>query len=597
MEQKYQFLLITIGMTFGLILLLLFIRRVHNSDYDKMELNQPFIAASESREEAAWREAQEGFEKCEACGFTNFKRIVTCSVCHAPLGDEKTKAKYAKKNKNNANKDGSVRAQRAIKRKEWSRKLDVEGKLYWFRDAINTSLDKLLPGFTFSFVANEAPATANVTKTLHMETEGMQVEYLDVAKASPLAFAVGEPLVLLDSVSELLELNSQDFPYKYAEYIRRATLVLEPLKRQLLRMKISKVYGFEQSMEHLSCVPPKNTRLPINVIFQNASYLSEVHDKHDNHREWFVIVNDTFAKPATGLFTCVNEVDQSYYINPNSKAVFGEDHLNCFYATGRVIGRALLHGDLMAFHLATPLLKILLGLPLSFHDLEHFDPVTYKNLKYLLENDNVESLDLDFSIQEKRGDEIVTIDLIPNGRNVGVTDANKKEYLMRRAQHVHVESVSSQLYALCKGFYEVVPQELLLIFDPEEIDYVLCGSDEIDVGEWERTTRFNQYLYQHPVKKWFWQLVREMPLDYKKRLLHFTTGSTRVPIGGFSALSSSDGRLAPFTLQSIELVDSRSLRSFSCFNRLELPLYIKKSELKANLLSLLAPENYEHACD
>ncbi|KAJ0391080.1 hypothetical protein ATCC90586_012151 [Pythium insidiosum] len=412
------------------------------------------------------------------------------------MGDDKTKRKKLKRREKFAKKakalaadesaasgseSASSRPQRALRRREWVRKLDVQGRAFWFRDALpaaatststgagagagaraGTSEASLLPGFVFRLVAAPAPASANVTETLAAETAGLRVEYADAARADPLQFAVGEPLELHDSLGEFLALGEQDFPFKYAELLHRTTLLMEPHKRQVLRMRVHRSFAVEHSTEHLACVVAKNTRIPMNVVFNGAGFLSGQDDAHDNHREWFVQLNDAFARPETGLFVCVNAVDQTYYLNPDSAAVLGEDHLVYFFAAGRLTARALLQGDLMALHLATPLLKVLLGQPLSFHDLEHFDPELYRNLAYLLAHDGVEALELDFAVEERRGGETVVVDLVPNGRHTRVTDANKREYLQRKTQHILVERVAPQLFAFTKGFFEVVPHELLL---------------------------------------------------------------------------------------------------------------------------------------
>lgn len=36
--------------------------------------------------------------------------------------------------------------------------------------------------------------------------------------------------------------------------------------------------------------------------------------------------------------------------------------------------------------------------------------------------------------------------------------------------------------------------------------------------------------------RWFWELVHEFDLEEKRKLLQFTTGSDRVPVGGLSKL-------------------------------------------------------------
>lgn len=68
-----------------------------------------------------------------------------------------------------------------------------------------------------------------------------------------------------------------------------------------------------------------------------------------------------------------------------------------YQAIGRFIGRALFEGILIDAHLALPLCKHILGIPITFSDLEFVDNDLHKNLKWLRDNHGVESLALDFT--------------------------------------------------------------------------------------------------------------------------------------------------------------------------------------------------------
>ena len=61
----------------------------------------------------------------------------------------------------------------------------------------------------------------------------------------------------------------------------------------------------------------------------------------------------------------------------------------------------------------------------------------------------------------------------------------------------------------------------------------------------------------------FWQLSHEK----KARLLQFTCGTARVPVEGFRALKSYDGRACKFCIQSIKRSEGMYPRSHTCFNR------------------------------
>ncbi|KAJ0404709.1 hypothetical protein P43SY_006279 [Pythium insidiosum] len=318
-----------------------------------------------------------------------------------------------------------------------------------------------------------------------------------------------------------------------------------------------------------------DVHLGFRVVFKGESGI----DAGGLHREWIMLLNEMLTKPEVGLFKCTNRSDQTFYINANSAVDNGEDHLVFFFGAGRMVGRALLDGAVLGFHLSVPLLKMILGMPVTFDDLEYYDADLYRNLKWLLENEGVESLGLDFSVCEQRGfrsvvgDEVchdrdssadvVVVDLIPNGRDVTVTDENKALYVDRRFKYVIFESVWEQLNVFLRGIYDVIPARLLLGFDYEELDYLLCGTGEIDVNDWEQNTRISLSLEDNPrVLEWFWQLVREMDGESRRRLLHFSTGSSRVPIVGFKGLTSYDGRLCPFTLKGIPFVTDQYIRTF-----------------------------------
>ncbi|KAI9907727.1 hypothetical protein PsorP6_004781 [Peronosclerospora sorghi] len=69
------------------------------------------------------------------------------------------------------------------------------------------------------------------------------------------------------------------------------------------------------------------------------------------------------------------------------------------------------------------------------------------------------------------------------GADRDVTDENKKEYLELLLKHYMFKSISEQLDALLMGFYEVMPQFLITVFDYQEFDLLLSGVPELDVND------------------------------------------------------------------------------------------------------------------
>ena len=64
-------------------------------------------------------------------------------------------------------------------------------------------------------------------------------------------------------------------------------------------------------------------------------------------------------------------------------------------------------------------------------------------------------------------------------------------------------------------------------------------------------------------------------------LLLFSTGSGRVPLGGFSLLESNRGNISRFTIESIPFTKGRKnfIKAHTCFNRIDIPLFLSKNDL------------------
>jgi len=617
-------------------------------DRHQWGMRQPLLAEdnTEHRVNAATREAESGFTVCPGCEFENFKRYTYCSLCGEKLltasddgesADTKGGGLLEASVRNSStvtiaanNPQGrTARQLRVRKRKEWVRKVGVDGNMFWYRSCVEPSAssgaaaaESQQPGYVAVFACAK-PSVAEEILSLNgrrshdssqyddvadaTTTSGMDraktpqslmtdaaIEKMEVVVASKVDPAAhlhfgSNPIEKYSKLSEIIQLASGDFPTKYVHFVVSTAALIVPAEVAFLKLGVHRVYMLEESIDHMGCIDEKDIHVYIRINFLEESGV----DVGGVYREWFMLVNEQLLNPTLGLFQCTNKAEQSYYLNPNSAHSIGDDHLTYYFAAGRLIGRALLEGGVWSFHLALPLIKIILGIPVTFSDLEHFDPELYKNLLWLRENEGVEHLGLDFSVTEKRGDEIITIDLIPNGRNIAVTDANKHEYLERRFHYLLFESVSSQLGMLLKGLYEVIPQELLMIFDAEEFDYLLCGTQEIDVEDWmTHTVSDATHLKWNGVLKWFWEVVAEMPNEYRRRLLMFATGSSRVPLGGFAGLTSYDGRLCPFTLKAVSYYSTQYISSHACFNRLDVPLYRSKEELRTVLMAILDTELY-----
>ena len=87
-------------------------------------------------------------------------------------------------------------------------------------------------------------------------------------------------------------------------------------------------------------------------------------------REWFELVSTKLFDPDFGLFLPSATNQMAMRINPDSELACPEDHLIYFRFLGRVMGKALFDGQLIAGHMVRHLYKHILGWPVMFEDLE-----------------------------------------------------------------------------------------------------------------------------------------------------------------------------------------------------------------------------------
>lgn len=314
-----------------------------------------------------------------------------------------------------------------------------------------------------------------------------------------------------------------------------------------------------------------------NFRFEIAKETKLSDDAGGVTREWFQIMTREVFDADKGLFKFGASEDLKYQINELSW-LLNERHKNWFHFTGRMMGKALFDGMALSAHLTRALYKHLIRQPITIEDFEFLDPQEYNSLKYMKENSIENILFETFSVTQDRFGEKVDVDLCPGGSKKDVTDENKEEYINLKIQYIAYESKKEQIERFLQGFWEVVPTDLMQVFDPEELEKVMCGVPEIDMKDWQDHTFYQGELApSHPCVKWFWALLESMDDKERAMVLQFITASSVVPVEGFKGLQGSRGDPQPFTIENtVYNGDGTSLqlpKAHTCFNKLDLPLY------------------------
>lgn len=131
--------------------------------------------------------------------------------------------------------------------------------------------------------------------------------------------------------------------------------------------------------------------------------------------------------------------------------------------------------------------------------------------------------------------------------------------------------VEEQFNAFMSGFNELIPPDLVNVFDERELELLIGGIADIDVDDWKKHTDYRGYQEQDEVIQNFWKIVRTWDAEQKSRLLQFTTGTSRIPVNGFKDLQGSDGPRR-FTIEKsgdpIALPKSHTWYVISCFKNM-----------------------------
>ncbi|XP_053557126.1 E3 ubiquitin-protein ligase NEDD4-like isoform X3 [Bombina bombina] len=374
---------------------------------------------------------------------------------------------------------------------------------------------------------------------------------------------------------------SREFKQKY-DYFRKKLKKPADIPNRF-EMKLHRNSIFEESYRRIMSVKrPDVLKARLWIEFESEKGL----DYGGVAREWFFLLSKEMFNPYYGLFEYSATDNYTLQINPNS-GLCNEDHLSYFTFIGRIAGLAVFHGKLLDGFFIRPFYKMMLGKQITLKDMESVDSEYYNSLKWILENDPTE-LDLRFCIDEENFGQTYQVDLKPNGSEMVVTNDNKREYIDLVIQWRFVNRVQKQMNAFLEGFTELIPIDLIKIFDENELELLMCGLGDVDVNDWRQHTLYkNGYCPNHPVVQWYWKAVLLMDAEKRIRLLQFVTGTSRVPMNGFAELYGSNGPQL-FTIEQWGSPDKLP-RAHTCFNRLDLPPYDTFEDLREKLL--MAVEN------
>ncbi|EME89163.1 uncharacterized protein MYCFIDRAFT_86240 [Pseudocercospora fijiensis CIRAD86] len=385
-------------------------------------------------------------------------------------------------------------------------------------------------------------------------------------------------LSVLAKNSKVLEFDNKRNYFSRKLHDRRAEVrVAHPS----LQLNIRRDQVFLDSFKSLYYKSPSEIKYgKLNIRFHGEEGI----DAGGVSREWFAAMARQMFNPDYALFNPV-AADRTTF-HPNSLSEINPEHLMFFKFIGRVIGKALYENRVLDCHFSRAVYRKILGKSVSLKDMESLDLDYYKSLVWILENDITDVTFETFSVDVDKFGVTETIDLIPNGRNIAVTEENKQEYVRLVVDYRLIKSVQGQLDNFLEGFHDIIPAELVSIFNEQELELLISGLPDIDVDDWKNNTEYHNYQQTSPQVQWFWRAVRSFDKEEKAKLLQFVTGTSKVPLNGFKELEGMNG-FSKFNIHRDFSSKEKLPSSHTCFNQLDLPEYESYEHLRHQLYTAI----------
>ncbi|XP_063374930.1 ubiquitin-protein ligase E3A [Cydia amplana] len=346
-----------------------------------------------------------------------------------------------------------------------------------------------------------------------------------------------------------------------------------------LRLKVRRTHIIDDALVELEMVAMERVldfKKQLVVEFEGEQGL----DEGGVSKEFFQLIVEEIFNPDYGMFTQQRD-NGTVWFNPLSFETEAQ-----FTLIGIVLGLAIYNNVILPVNFPMVVYRKLMGKKGSFEDLADWNPILYSGLKDMLDynDDDLEEVyyqTFRICYRDVFGN-VIFHDLKGDADNIFVTQGNKKEFVDLYADYLLNKSVESQFKAFRRGFVMVTDESpLAALFRPEEVETLVCGSKNFDFNELEKSTEYDAgYTSESQTIKDFWSIVHSLPLDDKRKLLQFTTGSDRVPVGGLSHLKLVIARNGPDC--------DRLPTAHTCFNVLLLPEYESRDKLEDRLMKAIS---------
>jgi hypothetical protein len=255
---------------------------------------------------------------------------------------------------------------------------------------------------------------------------------------------------------------------------------------------------------------------------------------------------------------------------PFAPASFRE--LAYFYA-GAFMALAYVSASTFPFRLVPFVWSFLAGRELRLADVEAIDAEFARQMAAVTAPDFADAdpellaglFPATFQVQNARG---ATVDLVPGGAGVSVTDENRGRYA-DLCREFRVGEFMPALRQIRDGFWAIFPQEAAVMLHPLDLKDLVCGDDDCPVEElMKHCTVSSDPNGRAPM---FWKVMGAFEPEERLEFIRFASGRSGLPPPG----ARDVGRIQI----NFERPENRApgnerlANAGTCFSRIDIPYY------------------------
>lgn len=332
-------------------------------------------------------------------------------------------------------------------------------------------------------------------------------------------------------------------------------------------MKVSRNNLYEEGMKILK-------RFGKYEVFLEFSFDGETGIGIGPNREFFSLMSKEFCLKKNGMWR-TTETDDLYSFN--EKGLFpifsAKDEL--FYDLGIFVAKAMQMDIILDIPFNPAFFDLVFNREIEISDIDQ------QYAKSLSIPENLYGLNFIYPICGQKD-----IEMIPNGENIEVNPSNVNEYIKLFKEFTIGSKIKSKVDAFVKGFNEIFDIELLNYFNSSEITRIIGGEGfNLSIEDLKKYVQIGSGFNSNSEQiKHLFEIIVEM--EYREKILffQFITGSSRLPIGGISAIYPPL-TVARRVLENSDITDDDPLPTvLTCTHYFKLPAYSTKQIMKEKLM-------------